>query len=434
MKILVVSSLYPPHIVGGAEKAAALLAESLVRYGHEVVVVSLHPGSNEVVEDRNGVRVYRVPIDNLYWPFGQNKRPNPLRRLAWHVREMWNSAAARRIGKVLDAEKPDVVNTHNICGFSVAAWREVKRRNLGLVHTVHDYYLMCSRCTLFDKARNCESRCLPCRALTVPRRGLAQLPDRIVSVSQHALHEHVRRGYFQGRPTTTIYNIQGAIEPFARQKEPSPNVTFGFIARIEEEKGIETLLAATRKLQKPNWKLKIAGRGVDSYLCELVRRFPDTRIKWLGFSDAAQFYSSVDVVIIPSLWAEPLPYVCVESLHAGKGLICASSGGIPEIARLSHMVEFFPAGNTDILAEKMNLALDSPHLWRAAVPDVSKLKAFRADYVVERYLMEYKRSVSGLQFHEADACPESNVRDCPRFSSKDQTSARVSQKIGSKND
>jgi glycosyltransferase involved in cell wall biosynthesis len=138
MKILIISSLYPPHVVGGAEKAAALLAEALVRHGDEVVVASLYPGSTEVVEDRNGVRVYRFPIDNFYWPFGRKKSPQPLFRLAWHLREMWNSAAARRIGKLLDAENPHVVNTHNVCGFSVAAWREIKRRRLRLVHTVHD--------------------------------------------------------------------------------------------------------------------------------------------------------------------------------------------------------------------------------------------------------------------------------------------------------
>jgi glycosyltransferase involved in cell wall biosynthesis len=142
MKILIISTLYPPHVMGGAEKAAAELAEALVRRGHVVVVVSLHPGSSEVVEDRNGVRVYRLPIDNFYWPFGRKRKPNPLYRLAWHVREAWNPVAARRIGKILDAETPDVVNTHNVCGFSLAAWREVKRRKVRLVHTLHDYYLM----------------------------------------------------------------------------------------------------------------------------------------------------------------------------------------------------------------------------------------------------------------------------------------------------
>jgi glycosyltransferase involved in cell wall biosynthesis len=394
MKILIISTLYPPHVIGGAEKAACELAEALVRRDHAVVVVSLHPESNEVVEDRNGVRVYRLPLDNFYWPFGRDEKPSILRRLAWHIREMWNPVAARRIGKILDAEMPDVVNTHNVCGFSVAAWKEVKRRNVRLVHTLHDYYLMCPRCTLFRSGRVCEKRCLDCKLLTSAKRASSRVPDAVVSVSQHALEEHIRRHYLEEVPSAVIYNIQGGAKLPIRQNanaEPlSRDLVFGFIGRVEQEKGIETLLEATRQVNQLNWKLKIAGRGLDGYIQNLKRTYSDPRIEWLGFTDSSEFYSSVDAVVIPSLWPEPLPYVCVESLHAGRSLICASSGGIPEIARLSNMVEFFPAGNVDSLAEKMNLALSSPQKWREnKVPDASSLCAFREESIVKSYLREY---------------------------------------------
>jgi glycosyltransferase involved in cell wall biosynthesis len=122
----------------------------------------------------------------------------------------------------------------------------------------------------------------------------------------------------------------------------------------------------------------------------LSRTYSDPRIEWLGFTDSSEFYSSVDAVVVPSLWAEPLPYVVVESLHAGRSLICALSGGIPEIARLSKMVEFFPAGNAKALAEKMNLALASPQEWGyCKVVNASRLDPFREEYVAERYLREY---------------------------------------------
>jgi glycosyltransferase involved in cell wall biosynthesis len=393
MKVLIVSSLYPPHVVGGAEKMAALLAEAHFQHGHEVVVITLHPESEEVVEVRNGVRVYRLPLENFYWPFGRKEKTNQLYRLAWHIREMWNSRAALRIAKILDAESPDIVNTHNVCGFSVAVWREVKKRGIRLVHTVHDYYLMCPRCTLFRKGRNCKERCWSCKVLTFNRKSLSRLPDSVVSVSQHALEEHVRRRYFEDVPATVIYNIQDTMQPpsQAPNQGASPkDLVFGFIGRIEEEKGIETLLLATNQLHQPNWKLRIAGRGVESYVRGLTERFADARIEWVGFTDAWNFYSSVDVVIIPSLWAEPLPYVCVEAVHAGKSLICASSGGIPEIAKLAHTVEFFQPGNAGALAEKMNAALSSPQRWRErALPETSVLRPFRKDEVVARYLREY---------------------------------------------
>ncbi len=394
MKILMISTLYPPHVIGGAEKAAAELAEALVRRGHVVVVVSLHPRSTEIVEDRNGVRVYRLPLDNFYWPFGRAEKPNRFYRLAWHVREMWNPVAARRIGKILDAEKPEIVNTHNVCGFSLAAWREVKRRGVRLVHTLHDYYLMCPRCTLFRNGRTCEKRCLDCKLLTFHKGISSRLPDAVVSVSQHALDEHRRRHYFEDVPSTVIYNIQGIAKlPVWQTVESGPlsgDLVFGFIGRVEREKGIETLLEATKRLNHPNWKLKIAGRGLDAYIKNLRRTYADLRIEWLGFTDSSEFYSSVNAVVVPSLWAEPLPYVVVESLHAGKSLICARSGGIPEIAQLSSIVEFFPAGDANALAVKMNLALSSSQKWREnRVPDASRLGVFREDRVVESYLREY---------------------------------------------
>jgi glycosyltransferase involved in cell wall biosynthesis len=394
MKILIISSLYPPHVIGGAEKAAAELAEAMVRRGHEVVVVSLHPKSSEVVEDRNGVRVYRLPIDNFYWPFGREKKPSPLVRLAWHIREIWNHGAARRIGKILDIERPVVVNSHNVCGFSLAAWVEVKRRRVRLVHTMHDCYLLCSRSVLFRNGKNCEKRCLDCQVLTFNRRDLSRLPDSLVPVSQYTLQEHVTRHYFEGVPATVIYNIHGTIgqpqQHALNNAKMSNDLVFGFIGRVEEEKGIETLLAATGQLKQLNWKLKIAGKGLEGYVRKLSERYSDPRIEWLGFTNAANFYSSVDVIVIPSLLNEALPYVCVESLHAGKSLICALSGGIPEIAGLSNLVEFFPAGNANALAERMNLALSSPEVWRERKPpEASKLAAFREEYVVEKYLREY---------------------------------------------
>ncbi len=394
MKVLFISTLYPPHIIGGAEKAAAQLAEALARRGHEVVVVSLHPEPEEAVEVRNGVRVYRLPLDNFYWPFGRKKKPNVLLRLAWHVRDIWNRGAAKRVGRILDIESPDAVHTHCIAGFSLSVWGEVKKRNIRLVHTLYDYYLLCSRSSLFRSGRNCERRCVDCALLTSSKRRLSELPDSVVSVSRRTLDTHLRNHCFSDRKAAVIYNISD-LSKIAHQQRMTTDgdagtLVFGFIGKIEEAKGIETLLSATTELLRPNWELRIAGTGIESYVQSLSKRFPDSRITWAGFTKAAEFYASVDVVVIPSIWADPLPLVCVESLHAGKALICAESGGIPEIARLAEVVEFFPAGDADALAEKMNLALMSPQRWRdGGVRSPSTLDVFKEDGVVEKYLAEY---------------------------------------------
>jgi len=149
MRIVIVNALYAPLILGGAERSVTLLAEELARCGDQVSVITLHPDPEETVETLNGVRVYRLPLDNRYWHYGQGARPAPAARLLWHIGDVWNRRAAERVGQILDHERPDVVHSNIITGFSVSVWQEVKKRNIRLVHTLRDYYLLCSRSALF---------------------------------------------------------------------------------------------------------------------------------------------------------------------------------------------------------------------------------------------------------------------------------------------
>ncbi len=386
--------MYPPYAFGGAEKAIAMLAEALVRKGHDVVVLTLYPGYLEKTEERNGIRVYYLPLDNVYWPFTQGAKPSRLMRIAWHLREMWNWKAERRVGRILDLETPDIVHTNNIIGFSVAIWRAVRRRNIRLVHTLHDYYLLCPRTTLYRRGKSCEGKCFGCRFLAANRKAASHLPDEIVAVSQFTLDKHKRLGFFHNVPSQVSYNIQSTTEDPNRCAFTSPQsdlLDFGFIGRIEPEKGIEILLQATRYLSQPGWRLKIAGKGTDDYVSYLRAKYADERIEWLGFTTASEFYPNVDVVVIPSQWDEPLGYVCVESLHEGKPLICARVGGLPEIAQLSKVVEYFPSGNVKELARLMNDALGDQIRWKQNTRPISPaLQPFTEQCVVDKYLSAYR--------------------------------------------
>ncbi len=393
MKVVLIGSMYPPFAFGGAEKAIAMLAEALVRRGHDVVVVTLCPGSLERTEERDGMRIYHLPLDNVYWPFTQGTKPGPLMRIAWHLREMWNWKAERRVGRILDLETPDIVHTNNIIGFSVAIWRAVRRRNIRLVHTLHDYYLLCPRTTLYRRGKSCEGHCIGCRVLGANRKAASQLPDEVVSVSQFTLDKHKRLGFFHNVPSQVSYNIQSTsedLEPSAFPSAQSDLLSFGFIGRIELEKGIEIVLQATQSLSQPGWRLKIAGKGTDDYVNYLRLKYADKRIDWLGFTTPAEFYPKVDVVVIPSQWDEPLGYVCIESLHEGKPLICARVGGLPEIAQLSKVVEYFPPGNVNELARVMNSALGDQIRWKRNNPPISAaLEPFTEQFVVDKYLSAY---------------------------------------------
>ena len=90
------------------------------------------------------------------------------------------------------------------------------------------------------------------------------------------------------------YNIQSTTEDRNRcsvYKSTIRCMDFGFIGRIEPEKGIEILLQATRYLIQPGWRLKIAGKGTDAYVSYLRPKYADERIEWLGFTTACRVLS-----------------------------------------------------------------------------------------------------------------------------------------------
>ena len=122
MKALVVSALYPPRMVGGAEKIAQAVTEGLAAAGHECVVLTTMPGWGSQHSRVNGIDVRSIGLRNIYWPHDRRERPFPAKPL-WHAVERYNPLMGREVARVLDAERPDVVHTHSLTGFSCAAWR-----------------------------------------------------------------------------------------------------------------------------------------------------------------------------------------------------------------------------------------------------------------------------------------------------------------------
>jgi glycosyltransferase involved in cell wall biosynthesis len=137
--------------------------------------------------------------------------------------------------------------------------------------------------------------------------------------------------------------------------------------------------------------LKVAGRVDPEYLAALKHRFPDARVQWLGYTAEEQFYSLVDVVIIPSVWAEPLAYTCIESMFAGKSVIAADIGGLREIAVLVPLHRLFRAGDDAALAAAMQEALQNKESWKQSrIPSPEVCGRFSENTIVRRYEELYR--------------------------------------------
>ncbi len=59
--------------------------------------------------------------------------------------------AGRRFRDILADASPDLVHTHLIDGFSAAIWRRARRAGMPIIHTAHDYHLLCPRAFLLTR-------------------------------------------------------------------------------------------------------------------------------------------------------------------------------------------------------------------------------------------------------------------------------------------
>lgn len=333
MKILLVNSLYPPHVRGGAERAVQNLAESLAGSGIEVVVASTVEEGAAGVGTVNAVKVVYLSIANLYWPFDLVVRP-PGRRKLWHLVDAYNPAMKAGLARLIHSERPDVIHTSNLQGISVAAWHAGRAAGLPIVHTLQDYYLTCGRCSRYRDGRNCARTCWDCLPFLIARRRASAAVDGIVGVSRFILDHHRGLGLFANARFGRVVPHDSFPVPGApRAGRGAAPLTFGYLGRLVPEKGIEPLLDTFAARKDGGWRLWIAGEGDAEYHEKLTRRVPpESRdsIRFLGWVDPGKFFPEVDVLIVPSRWQEPSPLVVMEAYSHGVPVVASRRGGIPE--------------------------------------------------------------------------------------------------------
>lgn len=396
MHIAICNSLYPtpssPQIFGGAEVAVRQLAEALVERGDRIDVLRMSPDGAYRREDANGVAVHFMPVRNLYAPFGA-PRPAAL-SLAWHMIDDYGLIDAEW-HHVLSSLKPDVVHTHTLNGISSGVWRLASRLGIPLVHTLHDYYLLCPKCTLFKDGRTCEPVCGSCSLLTRRRRTEAAIVDAVAGVSRRILDIHINHGVFGDTPLRQV--IENAGRPdIGIMPLPAPGsaLVVGYLGRIAAEKGIDVLVKAFAMLPSGTARLRIAGNAPEAERNRLRNLAPGADVEFVGFVDPVEFYAGVEVVAFPSLWEEPSGLALLDALAAGRPVIGSDRGAIPEAiehGRTGWVVQPEPSKFADAVAR---LAADRQLLQNAHEALALRQSRRQAAGSADRYQALY-RSVTG---------------------------------------
>lgn len=329
MKILYINALYYPDVKGGAEISLKLLVEGMQKAGFEVVVLALSTQEGLHVDTVDGVRVYRAGLKNLYWPFLSTKA-NSITRLFWHINDRNNKAMQLFVDDVISREKPDVVSCHNLVGWSVGTYDLLTARKIPFIQVLHDFYLLCPNSNMYKNGTDCNKQCLSCKLLRTGFLVKSNKANTVVGISQAIIDRFKQFGYFKSSRESVIYNAR-TIADTGRKAARSKNdvFTIGYIGTLAPIKGVEWLIDQFKKLDG-QVQLKIAGSGQAVYVAQLESSIKDHPIALLGQMQPKDFYPQIDLLVVPSLWNEPLGMVAIEGLAYHVPVIASAKGGLKE--------------------------------------------------------------------------------------------------------
>lgn len=382
MKILLVNRFL--YRKGGSEAVFFNMASLLESAGHEVVLFGYEDEANIVFPATT--YTYR-PASGLAGKIAG-------------VRNYFNNkSAAASLDSVLEKERPDIVHLHLFLGSMTPAIIETcHRRGIPVVHTVHDYRMVCPAYTFRDgKGRVCEkcrgghfAECFwnRCSKGSLPASFLmacemyyrnrkwhpAKTLDGVVYVSNFSKAKHESMDpAFASLANTVLYNFSEL-----QRRNPSDNKGYYlYFGRLSGEKGPRTLLEAFRN--DTRHRLVIVGSGPLEN--ELRAAYMQDNIEFKGFMTGDALYDCVRgarFVCVPSECYENNPMSVVESYSLGIPVIGSRLGGIPEIVE---------EGKTGFLFESADVQSLKDAIARSSAVDDSVYEAMCTDSraFAERY-------------------------------------------------
>jgi L-malate glycosyltransferase len=136
---------------------------------------------------------------------------------------------------------------------------------------------------------------------------------------------------------------------------------FGYISRIDNGKGWDTLLYAVKKLSEQNilnFEVHIIGGGSEeSKMKNAINELNiGNYIKYFGQKEhtkLAFYYNQMDVFIFPTKMNESLGLVGLEAMACGTPVIGSNIGGLREYIKHDYNGKLFNAGDSDELSTRM---------------------------------------------------------------------------------
>lgn len=338
MKILQINKYFYQR--GGAETVFFNTIDLLKANGHDVIPFSIRHPQNRPSD-----------YDSYFVDYPELSESGVLTKLTNIPNFIYNGKAAEQLEKLLIAEKPDIAHIHLLFNsFSVSILPILKKYNIPVVMTAHDYRLICPAYAITDGKGNICERCLKsgsywhcitnkCSKGNMANSILLSLDsyfrkyfyspinyiDHFIFVSHFSRNKHIESIPAFKEKSSKLYNFTLINDDNNPVKKKNDVLFFG---RLSEEKGIQTLVEA---LKNTTISLKVVGDGP---LRSQLEAISSPNIHFLGFKERdelKQYIKEARFVIVPSECYENNPMSIVESMTLGTPVIGSNIGGIPEL-------------------------------------------------------------------------------------------------------
>lgn len=412
MKIAFVVHQYPPRYNTGTELYAHRLAVTLRAREHDVRVFTHEPDPHQTIAFRRyDDTVDDVPVTRL--TFFDGLAPNHA------LHDYYDVFLGKVFGEWLDEHRPDLVHVFHLMGLGLSLIEECRARGIPVYVQLMDYWFLCPTVQfLRHDSTLCTGpetkTCVECLAphnygyqglrMFSLREGFVEthMPDESLIDVNHA-HLGLRRAALHARPGFIRRVLEGAsgliapsrfirsvfleqgysgesmrhlaygVDPPAGSIRSVPvngpgTVTFGFFGSVNPQKGLEVLVSAFRECRGDRLRLVVRGNMAHfPKYAKRVRAFADidARISFkgpYGHGELAAALSSIDVLVVPSVWYENTPFVVLEAFSAGRPVIASDLGGLSELVHDGSNGRTFRPGDPGSLLNVLQEFQDDPDL------------------------------------------------------------------------
>ena len=359
MKILMVNKFLHPK--GGSETYIFKIGEGLAKQGHEVQYFGMeHEGrivGNDIHEYTQDMDFHQTGLGRLLYPF----------------KILYSREAKKKIAKVLEDFKPDVVHVNNFnfqltpsILYGIKDYAKKSKKHIPIIFTAHDYQLicpnhmmlrplndeLCDRCIRGSFVHCTKGRCIhgsliksllgSIEGYLYRFLGTYQNFDKVICPSEFLEQKMILNTVFQGK-TIALHNFKTTgLEDY---KEVVCSDYILYFGRYSKEKGIATLLKVCQQL--PDIPFVFAGEGP---LEEDINQVGN--IANVGFKtgkELKELIQNAKFAIIASEWYENCPFSVMEAQSYGTPVLGADIGGIPELIQDGKTGELFKSGDQEEL-------------------------------------------------------------------------------------